>query len=565
MAELHLRPYQSEAVQNVHDAFEDARSVLIVLSTGLGKTICFSHTIKDFLPKGRCMVLAHREELITQAAEKIHAVTGVKADTEMGSQWAIDNYFKSQVVVSTIQTQNAGMDGEGRMTRFDPNEFSLLVVDEAHHSTSKSYVRVIEYYKQNPNLKVLGVTATPDRTDEEALGQVFEACAYEYGIREAIDDGWLVPIEQNSVYVDGLDFSNCKTTAGDLNGRDLANVMEFEENLHGIVSPTLDIAGERKTLLFAASVAHAERIAEIFNRHKEDCARFVCGTTPKEVRRKMFTDYANRKFQYLVNVGVATEGFDDPDIEVVVMARPTKSRSLYTQMAGRGTRPHHSIAHTLNDVDDAEQRRSMIKLSQKPSIEIIDFVGNAGRHKLISTADVLGGNYSDDIVERAQKNAAKKTKATGKPVDMIGELEAAEREIHKERRRKEEAEIRDKLTARAKFSKAKINPFDVYDMEPRREKAWHKGKPATAKQVATLKKFKIDPDGLSFTHASQMIDTCIKRMQSKLCSFKQANFLKKRGIDPASVTFQQASKVIDAYAKNRWQKPANLPELLKSA
>jgi superfamily II DNA or RNA helicase len=164
-----------------------------------------------------------------------------------------DLWDDSLCVVSTIQTQIAGR--RGRMNRFDPFKFDLLVIDEAHHSTAGSYRKVIDYYRQNPNLKVLGVTATPDRADEEALGQVFESVAYDYEILDAINDGWLVPINQQMVTIDGLDFSAIRTTAGDLNGADLAKVMEAEKNLHGIVSATLEIIGERRALVLPSPLS----------------------------------------------------------------------------------------------------------------------------------------------------------------------------------------------------------------------------------------------------------------------------------------------------------------------
>jgi len=322
---MQLRPYQLEAYECTLEKFETVDSALCVLATGLGKTVYAAHLINHFRETGRIMMLAHRAELIYQADNHIQEICEVESDIEMGPEWATSfAEFKSDVVISTVQTQVAGRDG-GRMTRFDPNEFSLLIIDEAHHAPAETYKRIIKYYRQNPALKVLGLTATPDRKDKKAMGQIFEEVAYAYDIRDGIDDGWLVPIEQQSVVVEGLDFSAIRTTAGDLNGKDLAEVLEFEEILHGIADPTVQLTGDRKTLVFAASVAHAERLTEIINRHKPESARFVCGTTPKETRKIMFKDFAEKKFQYLVNVGVATEGFDDPGIECVVMARPTKS------------------------------------------------------------------------------------------------------------------------------------------------------------------------------------------------------------------------------------------------
>jgi len=283
LTEIIPRPYQTEALDGIRSAFQQHDSALLVMATGLGKTITFSELSGEFMSLGRIMVLAHREELISQAYDKLLKITGCAPDVEMADYRAnAYGVFRSQVVVSTIQTQISGMGGKGRMSKFDPDEFSLLIIDEAHHSAAKSYRRVIDYYRQNPKLKVLGVTATPDRADEKALGQIFESVAYEFDIRAGVDAGWLVPIRQQSVYVNGLDYSNIRTTAGDLNGKDLARVLEFEEALHGIASPTIELCGDRKALVFAASLAQAERLTEILNRHKDGSARWVHGGTPKD-------------------------------------------------------------------------------------------------------------------------------------------------------------------------------------------------------------------------------------------------------------------------------------------
>jgi superfamily II DNA or RNA helicase len=550
---MKLRDYQQDAVDNTLTAFGQHDAVLAVMATGLGKTIFFSHVAKDFIQRGRVMMLAHREELIFQGKQKMQAVTGVEADIEMGDLWAMNNYFKSDIVVTSVQTQLAGMEGSGRMSRFDPNEFGLLIIDEAHHAVAPSYRKVIEHYRQNAALKVLGVTATPDRSDELALGKIFTHVSYEYDIRNGIDDGWLVPIDQMMVEVEGLDFSQMRTTAGDLNGRDLAEQMEFEQNLHGVADPTLKIAGDRKTLVFAASVAQAERLAEIFNRAKPRSAEFVTGATPKEYRRRIFENYAARNFQYLVNVGVATEGFDDPSIEVVVMARPTKSRCLYTQMAGRGTRP---LPGVVDGLCDAVARKSAIAQSDKPRVEIIDFVGNCGRHKLVSSADILGGNYDDDVVAEAKRSAKAESEKTGKPVDMMTELEKAESEIARRRRMADEAEARKHIRGYATYKAKRVNPFDLFDIMPHRERAWHKGRMPTAKQLEYLSKSGIDTDGLSFTSASQLIDTMIQRRNADMCTFKQAKVLQRAGINPKEMTFRRASEVIDLLAKNNWRLPA---------
>ncbi len=519
-----------------------------------GKTVAFASVVAEHrrIRPGRAMVVAHREELIFQAAEKIKQIAGVGVDIEMAEMRASAGMFgKAPVVVSSVQSQIAGCDGEGRMSRFNPDEFSLLVIDEAHHATAPSYRKVIDYYRQNPDLRVLGVTATPDRQDEAALGQIFESVAFDYELPDAIHDGWLVPVKQRSVIVDGLDFSNVKTTAGDLNGADLAKVMEYEQNLHEIASPTIDLAGDRKTLIFAASIAHAERLCEIFNRHKNKCARFVCGGTPKEDRRQMFADYEAGSFQYLCNVGVATEGFDEPGIQLVVMARPTKSRALYAQMAGRGTRPLNEIAHKLGELAEAEFRRAMIAASDKPHCEIVDFVGNAGRHKLITTADILGGNYTDEVVERARKKAES---ASG-PVDMSEALDLAEHEIAEEHA----AARRKALTAKVNYKVNTINPFDVLDIEPHRERGWDKGRQPSEKMLALLHKAGVPTRDLNFTKAKQLIGEIINRRDQKKCTYKQAKILTKYGYR-TDVDFHEAKGLIDSVAANGWRRPADSPQ-----
>ena len=357
---MNLRPFQSTCVEAVTAQLRSGSSTLVVLPTGTGKTVIFSHVAKDFIPRGRVMVLAHRLELVEQAAAKIHAITGIAPEIEMADRWSKEDggfFGKPPIVVSSIQTQNAETRGAGRMSRFDPAEFSLLIIDEAHHATAKSYRCVIDYYRQNADLKLFGCTATPDRADEEALGQVFDSVAFEYSILSAVNDGWLVPIRQRIVNVANLDFSAVRTTAGDMNGKDLADVLEEEEHLHGIADPLFREAGSRTTLVFAVTVKQAERLSEILNRHEAACSMAVSQHTPDFMRREIFENFADGKFRFLVNVGIATEGYDCPRISCVALARPTKSRSLYAQMIGRGTRP---LAGLLDSIGEADGRRLAI-------------------------------------------------------------------------------------------------------------------------------------------------------------------------------------------------------------
>jgi superfamily II DNA or RNA helicase len=546
-----LRPYQHEAVEAVLREWQEKTSTLLVLPTGCGKTICFADLIRRIHPR-RVMVLAHREELIFQAQKKIAGVTGFDVQVEMG-EFRADLHGLTgapPVIVSTIQTHCSGGDGGGRMTKFDPMAFGALVIDEAHHATASTYRRVIEWYRRNPDLKVLGVTATPDRADEEALGQVYESVAFDFEILDAIEGGWLVPIEQQMVQVEGLDFSGVRTTAGDLNGADLAEIMEFEKNLHGIADPAIKICGERRALVFATSVVQAERLAEIFNRHREGSAAWVCGKTDKDVRRQMLCDFADGKVQFVVNVGCLTEGFDDAGVEVIVMGRPTKSRCLYAQMVGRATRPAEAIAHVLNDAPSDEARRVMIAGSRKAKCLVVDFVGNSGKHKLCTTADILGGNVSDAAVAMAFKKA----RESGAPVDMAQELSAAEVEL--ERRRQAEAAQRARLVARANFRVSSVNPFDVFDITPRRERGWDRGKQLSVKQRDLLLKNKIDADALPYHEAKQILDEIFRRYDNGLSSFGQTKVLKRAGF-VAPMRRDEASKAIDRIAQREgWARKA---------
>ena len=547
---MNLRPYQSAASDAIFKEWLEHDSTLVVMPTGGGKTILFADVIRRVFPR-RALVIAHREELIFQARDKIERVTGLKASVEMGEYGAEGGLFAmARVVVSTIQTQCSGGDGGGRMTKFDPSQFGLLIIDEAHHATSPTYRRVIDYYRTNPALKVLGVTATPDRADEQALGQVFQSVAYDYEVLDAIHDGWLVPIEQQMVHVEGLDYSSIRTTAGDLNGGDLAAVLEAEKNLQQMASASVAIIGGRRALVFTASVKAAEMTAEIFNRHREGMAAWVCGKTDREERRRTLTEFAAGKWQVVCNCGVLTEGFDDPGVEVVIMGRPTKSRSLYSQMVGRSTRP---LPGVVDGPETAEARKAAIAASAKASCLVVDFVGNSGKHKLITSADILGGKVSEEAMERAVKRVS----AAGGPVNMTEALDEAEAEL-REQKRLAEAARRAGLVATARFTTQSVDPFDVLALEPARARGWDQGRQLSEKQRSLLAKQGINPDRVSFVEGRQLIAEIFRRWNGKLCSFKQAKVLRKYGYD-TQVSFAEASATIDGLARNGWRRAAAVP------
>ena len=545
---MELRDYQQDCVTSILREWEENDSTLAVLPTGSGKSIIFAEVIKRTQP-ARAMVLAHREELIWQARDKIERTTGLECEIEMADLSARTGptlFSKCPVVISTIQTQNSKWRGQKRMGKFNPEEFGVLIIDESHHVTASSYLNVINYYTQNPKLRVLGVTATPDRTDQESLGRVFKTVAYDYEILDAIHDGWLVDIDQQMVHIEGLDFSAMRTTAGDLNGADLSAVMEAERNLLGVADATLQIIKQRRAIVFTVSVRQAESLANIFNRRGQ-CAGWVCGKTPKDDRRQMLADFAAGKIQIMVNCGVLTEGFDDPGVEVVVMARPTKSRSLYSQMIGRSTRP---LAGVVDGIDSPVARRKSIAASPKPSCLVVDFAGNAGRHKLITTADILGGKVSDYAMERALAKAKK----LGKPVRMAEELDLAEAFLRAEKARTDERLRRMAVQARANFTTKAISPFDAFDIHPCRERPWDRGKTLSEKQRNILIRQGIDPDSMPYHQGKQILLEIFRRWDQKQCSFGQAKLLRSFGL-PCNMSAADAKRTLDSVMARNGKPP----------
>lgn len=548
---MRLRPYQEEAVRETIAAVKVGESALLVLATGCGKTVCFAAMIDELLreePGKIAVVLAHREELIRQAVDKIERFTSRQCAVEMADLRAnLDGLLgRVDVVVSTIQTQNSGK--PPRMQRFDPRDVAVVIVDESHHAVSPSYRAVLDYYRAG-GAKLIGVTATPDRADEEALGQVFSAAPYVYDVADAIRDGWLVPIRQQMCKVTGLDYSQVRTTAGDLNAGDLSEVMEDEGTLQGIASATRQVVGERKTLVFTVTVKEADRLAEILNRHRPGCAAAINGGTDKVTRARLVRDFAERKLQFLVNVGVFTEGFDDPGVECVVMARPTKSRSLYAQMLGRGTRPSDAIAAKLGTMKTAEERRQAIAGSDKPGVLVLDFVGNAGRHKLVTALDILGGKEHGEDAEAIRAKAQKLAEEAGEEgrvVDPEAIAKQAKEELEKER---EEAARRVRLRASATYEVVDVSPFyGALGMGtpmplPRR----YHDRRLTERQVAALEAFGFkDAAGMDYVDGKRLLDECFRRKDAGEPSYKQIMFIRKIGAE-VPATRKEAQAIIGSY------------------
>lgn len=555
----HLRDYQTETADSIEREWLTNDATLAVLATGLGKTVIFAEIIRRRARFGRSLVLCHREELVFQARKKIEHFTGIECEIEMADQTASTSIFHQMpVVIATIQTLVSGRK-QKRMERFSPHDFSTLIFDEAHHGCADTWKAVLDYFRGNPDLKILGVTATPDRTDEAALGQIFQSTAANIGILEGINMGWLVPVGQQMVTVEGLDFSSVRTTAGDLNGADLAAIMEAEKNLHGLCSSTIDIAGDRQTIVFTASVKHAEMACNIFNRHKAGIAEWICGTTAKESRRKVMDNMHSGRTQILCNVGVATEGFDCPAVEVIVMGRPTKSRSLFAQMAGRATRPLPGVVDGLDDTAPDVRRKAIVD-SAKKSCLLVDMVGNSGRHKLVTALDLLGGKYPDEVRALAHDMIEE----DGGNRDTMEALAEAQARVNEKRRKEQEEKERAeearkaRLKAKAKFSTRYVDPFDICDISPDLSADAETGI-LSAREKEILTWAKVNYEEMSYGQAIAVKRECDRRYKAKLASLPQMNTLLRFGYDATDMLKTDASALIDQISANGWKRPKNAP------
>jgi len=505
MPRLELRPYQAEAVARILGELREHRSTLLVMPTGTGKTRVFAAVARRVVAAGRrALVLAHRQELLEQARSTLEACTGARVAIEKAEARA---ELDAPIVVASVQSLH-----EGRRARFPGEHFGLVVVDEAHHAPATSYRGILDHFAE---AKVLGVTATPDRGDGAGLGAVFDSVAFEYGVRDAIAEGYLAPIRQRAVYVEGLDLRDIRQVRGDFAEAELEAALLAEAVLHEVAVPLLELAGERRTLCFAAGVKHAHALAEVARRYGARAEAIDGGATAEE-RAGALEAFAAGRIRLLVNCALLTEGFDDAGIEAVAVARPTRSRAFYAQMIGRGTRLHPGKADLL----------------------VLDFRGNAGRHALVSAVDVLAGAAVPEVKARAAELA----EGGG---DVLEALDQAEQE-HAEA-------VRRATLARARFEAVELDPFEAV-LGGQVPSAWWAALAPTEAQLATLERAGVPVAGLTRGRASAAISAIVRRREQGLCSFKQARLLARFGLDP-DATFEEASRRITELAANGWRRP----------
>jgi superfamily II DNA or RNA helicase len=327
-----LRPYQLAAVAAIEAEHTAGRHALLVLPTGTGKTATFSAVIRRALERGarRVLVLAHTTELVLQAIARIQRDA---PDLSVGRYQAHRRQTWARVIVASVASCTPR-----RLPELPTDEVDLVVIDEAHHATPGSrYAAVIDACS---SARALLVTATPARKDRQGFGWILDRVAYAMSLPAAIDAGYLVRPREYEVSLH-VDLGGVRLTHdGDYDAEALAAVMDAPECLAELVTAWQAHGEGRPTVAFVPSVAMAERLAQAFDAAGVP-ATWVCGdarTCPADVRTARLADYAARRARVIVNVGVLTEGWDDPGTSCLLMVRPTRSAALHTQMVGRGLR-----------------------------------------------------------------------------------------------------------------------------------------------------------------------------------------------------------------------------------
>lgn len=546
-----LRYYQRDAVEAAKAVIEKGESPLLVLATGTGKSVLASSLAKWC--SGRVLFVAHRDLLIDQAAKHLERMCGERSEIEQGPLHIRD----ARLCVASVQS----LSQDGRLKRFAPDEFDLIIIDEAHRATSPSYRKFMKHF----TCPKVGLTATPDRQDEAQLLDegLFDEVAYLFDIADAIRGGWLVLIRAHREVIEAIDLRRVKTAES---GEFLVGQLDDEvlRGVEGIVHKILELGGKRERIIvFWPGVTSAQYANEVFNREVPGCSGFVCGDKklcPGRERESTIDAYRAGRIRVLNNVDIATEGFDVPAIDCVAMARMTKSRRIYSQSVGRGTRPLHEDIAFWDSKEEAGTRRANIARGSKPDLLLLDFVGVVGEHKLVTPMDLLSSGFSKEVVERAKKAVAERPVADAETVegeDVLAALNAAKLEL-------------DALKATAQSVQGvtvtsrgyEVDPFAGTDMDEEKLDAIdmrYGSKPATKKQVEALRRAGVSElklQGLTKRKASSMFDALGKRRELGLATQAQLNVLKKFiAVDQSRVTFDGATATIDYLASVKWRNP----------
>lgn len=524
MAAVNLRQYQQNARESIENEWsEGRRKTLLVLPTGTGKTIVFAMVAKDTVDKGgRVLILAHRGELLEQAADKIKSATGLGCSVEKAELTSENEWFR--ITVGSVQT----MMREKRLAKFDHDWFDTIIIDEAHHALSDSYQAVLDHF---PDANVLGVTATPDRGDRRNLGAYFDSIAYEYTITQAIRDGYLCPIKAQTVPLE-IDLTGVKVQSGDYAAGDLGTALD----------PYLDrIADEmvsagcldRKTVVFLPLVKTSQKFAHIL-RKRGFAAAEVNGESVD--RAEILMDFDSGDYNVLCNSMLLTEGWDCPSVDCVVVLRPTKVRSLYCQMVGRGTR--------------------LSPETGKTELLLLDFLWHYETHSLCRPAHLIAEN------EEVANAITKRLEASGCPEN----LETVETEAAQDVVAQREEALAKQLESMRKRKRKLVDPLQ-FEMSIASEDlssyiptfAWEMA-PVSDTQRQALEKAGIFPDEIECAgKASMILDKLSKRRADGLATPRQIRQLEQRGFNHVGEwTFKQATNMISRIAANGWRTPTSV-------
>lgn len=518
---MELRPYQEKAKEAVIAEWDKGvKKTLLVLPTGTGKTIVFSKIIEDRVKKGqRVLVLAHRGELLEQAADKLYKSTGLKCAVEKAEETCVGSWYR--VVVGSVQT----LMREKRLSKLSPDFFNSIVIDEAHHCISEGYRRVLDHFS---GADVLGVTATPDRGDMKNLGQVFDSLAYEYSLPQAIRDGYLTPIKAVTIPLT-LDLTGVGTQAGDFKAGDLSTALD--PYLYQIAEEMKSYCTDRKTVVFLPLIKTSQKFRDILN-EKGFRAAEVNGES--EDRAQILKDFDEGKYNVLCNSMLLTEGWDCPSVDCVVVLRPTKVRSLYSQMVGRGTRLCEGKDHLL----------------------LLDFLWHTQRHELCRPASLICENA--EVAEKMTENLEK----AGYPIDIEEAEEQAESDVVAQREEALAKQLQEMRTRKRKL----VDPLQ-FEMSIQAEDlsgyvpafGWEMS-PPSEKQLNTLEKLGILPDEIDNAgKAAKLLDRLNKRRTEGLTTPKQIRFLENKGFQHVGTwQFEDARRLIDRIAANGWRIPHSI-------
>ena len=514
---MELRPYQAEAKAAVFEQWDKGTlKTLLVLPTGCGKTIVFAKVAEDCVRQGyRVLILAHRGELLEQAADKIKKSTNLGCATEKAEQTCLGSWFR--ITVGSVQS----MQREKRLSQFSEDYFNVIIIDEAHHCISDGYQKVLQHF---PSAKVLGVTATPDRGDMRNLGEFFESLAYEYTLPKAIREGYLSPIKAMTIPLQ-LDLSGVSIQSGDFKAGDIATALD--PYLHQIADEMMKYCRDRKTVVFLPLVKTSQKFKEILN-EKGFKAAEVNGESKD--RAEVLEAFDKGEYNVLCNSMLLTEGWDCPSVDCVIVLRPTKVRSLYSQMVGRGTRLCEGKSHLL----------------------LLDFLWHTERHELCHPADLIC-----EKKEVARKMTENLEGPAGCPMD----LEEAERKASEDVIAEREESLAKQLQEMRTRKKKLVDPLQ-FEMSIQAEDlsgyvpafGWEMAPPSD-KQKQELEKRGILPDEIDNAgKANLILDRLHKRQEEGLTTPKQIRCLEKYGFQHVGTwTFEAGKNMIDRIAACGWR------------